>query len=63
MDELVSEGLATKATVDGIQLNVSAKGYRVEMRGPDGPVGIDRAFLVKEPPPLPSPSPTPTPKK
>ncbi len=63
LDELVSEGLATKASVDGIQLNVSAKGYRVEMRGPDGPVGIDRALLVQEPPPLPSPSPTPTPKK
>lgn len=63
MDELVSEGLATKASVDGIQLNVSEKGYRVEIRGPEGPVGIERAFLVTEPPPLPSPSPTPTPKK
>jgi hypothetical protein len=62
MDELVSEGLATKAAVDGIRLSVSAKGYRVETPGPDGSVGIERAFLVKEPPP-PSPSPTPTPKK
>jgi len=63
MDELVSEGLATRASVDGIQLTASSKGYRVEMRGPDGPVGIERAFLVREAPPLPSPSPTPTPKK
>jgi len=63
MDELVSEGLATRASVDGIQLSVSAKGYRVETPGPDGSVGIERAFLVKEPPSLPSPSPSPTPKK
>ncbi len=63
MDELVSEGLATKASIEGVQLSVSPKGYRVEMRGPDGPVHIDRAFLVREAAPLPPPSPTPIPKK
>ena len=59
MDELVSEGLATRASIEGIQLNASTSGYRVEMRGPEGPVRIERAFLLKEAPPLPSPSPTP----
>jgi len=63
MDELVSEGLATKASIEGVQLSVTPKGYRVEMRGPDGPVRIDRAFLVRESAPLPPPSPTPTPRK
>lgn len=63
MDELVSEGLATKDSVEGVQLNVSARGYRVEMAGPDGPVAIERMFPVQEPPAPPSPSPTPTPKK
>jgi hypothetical protein len=62
MDELVSEGLATQASVAGIQLTGSDKGYRVETAGPDGPVGIDRAFLVRQPPP-PAPSPTPTPRR
>jgi len=63
MDELVSEGLATKASAEGVQLTASAHGYQVEMGGPDGPVRIERAFLLKEAPALPSPSPTPTPKK
>jgi hypothetical protein len=63
VDELVSEGLATRASVDGVQLSALPKGYRVEMRGPDGPVRIERAFFVREAPPPPSPSPTPTPKK
>lgn len=62
LDELVSEGLATRASIEGIQLSPSPNGFRVEMRGPEGPVRIERAFLVKEAPPLPSPSPTP-PKK
>lgn len=63
VDELVSEGLATRASVDGVQLSALPKGYRVEMRGPDGPVRIERAFFAREAPPPPSPSPTPTPKK
>ncbi len=63
MGELVTEGLATRASVDGIELSASPRGYRLEMRGPDGPVGIERAFLVVEAPPTPSPSPTETPKK
>ena len=62
MDEVVSEGLATKASVEGIQLSVTAMGYRVELPGPDGPVRIERAFRVQEPPPAPA-SPTPTPRK
>ncbi len=63
LDELVTEGLATRASVDGIQLSASPRGYRMEMRGPDGPVGIERAFFVVEAPPPPPPSPTPTPRK
>ncbi|HRB12606.1 MAG TPA: hypothetical protein PKU70_06310, partial [Vicinamibacteria bacterium] len=63
MDELVAEGLATRASVDGIQLSASPRGYRVEMPGPDGPVRIERSFFVVEAPPPPPPSPTPTPKK
>lgn len=63
LDELVTEGLATRASLDGIQLSASPRGYRMEMRGPDGPVRIDRAFFVVEAPPPPPPSPTPTPRK
>lgn len=59
MDELVSEGLATTASVEGVQLSLSPRGYRVEMRGPEGPVGIERALFVVEPPPPPSPTPSP----
>ncbi len=62
MDEVVSEGLATRASVEGIQLSVTPRGYRVELSGPDGPVRIERAFRVQEPPPAPA-SPTPTPRK
>jgi hypothetical protein len=63
MDELVAEGLATRASIDGIEFSASPRGYRVETAGPDGPVRIDRAFLVQEPRATPSASPTPTPKK
>jgi hypothetical protein len=60
IDELVAEGLATKASVDGIQFKPSGNGYQVEVRGPEGPVRIERTFLAQEPPP---PPPTPTPKR
>ena len=44
LDELVSEGLATRASIDGVRLNVSAGGYRVEMTGPQGAVHLDRVL-------------------
>ncbi len=44
MDELVSEGLATRPSVDGIRLEVSPRGYRIEMSGPQGPVQIERVL-------------------
>ncbi len=63
MDELVSESLATKASVDGIQLTASAKGYSISMPGPEGPVRIERVFSVQEAKAAASPSPGATPKK
>jgi len=59
-DELVSEGLATKASVSGLSLVVSQNGYRVEAQGPEGPLHIDRTFTVQPAPVAPSPSPVPT---
>lgn len=63
MEELVSEGLASKASIEGIGFSVSPRGYRVEMAGPEGPVRLERTFSVHEPAAQPSPSPTPTPRK
>jgi hypothetical protein len=56
MDELVSEGLATKDSVLGLTLTPSGKGYTLEARGPEGPVRIDRAFEIRSAP-VPEPSP------
>lgn len=58
-DELVSEGLATKASVEGVSLVVSQNGYRVEAQGPEGPLRLDRTFTVQAPPAVPAPSPSP----
>lgn len=71
MDELVSEGLSTRGSVEGITLSPSAQGYRVEMRGPRGLVHIDRVLLgrdagavaVSDPGALPAASPTPVPTR
>ncbi len=68
LDELVSEGLATRASVEGIGLELSPNGYRVAMTGPAGAVRLDRDLLVGEaevPPPgsEPAPSPIPSPQK
>jgi hypothetical protein len=60
MDELVSEGVATKASVEGIAIKATNGGYRLEMPGPDGLLHIDRRFAVMSmPPPEPAPSPSP----
>ena len=48
MDELVSEGLATRASIEGIGLQLSPQGYRVESAGPSGAVRLDRELLVRE---------------
>jgi len=63
MDELVAEGLATKASIEGVQLSAAPRGYYLEMAGPEGPVRLERAFLAPDLPAPPSPSPTPNPKK
>jgi hypothetical protein len=60
MDELVTEGLATRDSISGVSISPTARGYRVESSGPEGVVFIDRVFTLVEPPPA---SPTPTPKK
>ncbi len=67
MDEVVSEGLATRASVEGLQINATATGYTIEAAGPDGVVQIVRALApprVQAPLPVeaadsaPSPAPT-----
>jgi hypothetical protein len=62
LDEVVSEGLATKDSMAGLSLVVSPHGFRVEAPGPEGILHIDRAFTAQAPPP-PPPSPSPTPAK
>ncbi len=50
MDELVSEGLATKSSVFGLTLTSSRTGYALEASGPEGPVKIDRVFGIRSVP-------------
>ena len=62
MDELVSEGVATKGSVEGIALKATEGGYRLEMPGPDGLLHLDRRFAVMAaPPPPPEPLPSASP--
>jgi hypothetical protein len=63
LEELVSEGLATKASIEGVGFSASARGYHLEMAGPEGPVSMERTFFLQEPLAPPSPSPTPTARK
>ncbi len=60
LDELVSEGLATRASVEGIQFSASPKGFTLSMAGPEGPVRIERAFSAQQPKAEASPSPSAT---
>ena len=46
IDELVSEGLATKASLEGVRLTVTDKAYSLEASGPGGPVEISRQLAV-----------------
>ena len=46
VDELATEGLATRASLEGIRLIVTDKGYTVEASGPDGPVQIARSLTA-----------------
>ncbi len=59
MDELVSEGVATQASVEGIVLKATDGGYRLEMPGPDGLLHLDRRFAAMAAAPAPEPSPSP----
>jgi hypothetical protein len=60
LDEIVSEGLATRESMAGLSLVVSPNGFRVEGQGPEGLLHLDRVFAVQLPP-TPSPSPSPVP--
>lgn len=44
LDELVSEGLATRGSVEGLSLTSSPQGYSIEATGPEGPLRITRAL-------------------
>jgi hypothetical protein len=46
LDELVAEGLSTKASLEGIRISATDRGYTVEASGPDGPVRIVRSLSV-----------------
>ena len=46
LDELVTEGLATKTSIEGLKLTVSESGFTVEAPGPEGRVYIDRTFAM-----------------
>jgi hypothetical protein len=46
LDELVAEGLSTKASLEGIRFSATDRGYTVETSGPDGPVRIVRSLSV-----------------
>jgi hypothetical protein len=72
VDELVSEGLATRPSLEGIKLTVHDRGYVVEATGPGGPIQIERMLSIPiAAPPVVAPdaaaspetSPSPTPKK
>ena len=73
LDEVVSEGLATQASVESMSFLPTPTGYRLEITGPGGPVSIERslsgqaATLLAPPEAVPpgtaAPTATPTPKK
>jgi len=58
LDELVSEGIASPRSIEGIQLTPSPQGYALQATGPLGVVRLDRAFEAQVAP-MPSPSPSP----
>ena len=60
LDELVSEGLASPKSIEGLQLSASPHGYVLQATGPSGAVRVDRAFEAQA---APTPSPSPTPRK
>lgn len=45
-DELVTGGLSTRESIEGVKLIPSDTGYTLELRGPDSPVSIVRFFAV-----------------
>lgn len=44
MDELVSEGLATRESVEGVQISVNGSAYVLEAPGPRSPIRLYRAL-------------------
>ena len=60
LDELVSAGVASATSLQGIQMSRSPAGYSLELAGPEGPVRLDRVYAAQ---PAPAPSPSPSPRK
>ena len=46
MDELVSEGLATRESVEGVQISVNGSAYVLEAPGPRSPIRLYRALTA-----------------
>lgn len=46
LDELVTEGLASRATIENVKMLPAENGYVLEVQGPDSRVGIRRWFAL-----------------
>ncbi len=62
LDELVTEGLATRGSFEGVGYKVSPTGFAVELPGPGGPVRIERVLVRREPAPAAAADPAATPE-
>jgi hypothetical protein len=60
LEEVVSAGLASASSMEGIRITPTPAGYTLELSGPEGAVRIDRVYAAQ---PVPTPSPSPTPRK
>ena len=47
LDELVTEGLATRESLDGLRLKKTPSGYILEASGPQQPLRIERSFTAQ----------------
>ena len=63
VDELVTEGLATKDSVEGLRITPTAGGYVIEVQGPRNSLRLERLLTFRgvTPGPAPGASPSPSP--
>ncbi len=54
LDELVTEGLAAKESIEGLRLKRTPGGYLLEASGPEAPIRVERSFIARGSAPSPA---------